>query len=125
MKALVISGILALAIFVICILGIGYVEQATHQMEAELQTCITLAQDRSMEEAIDYLPRVKAVWGKKRNVLMMYVDQQILDEVDDHLNQMGVLGEYHEEEFVPTAVSCISKLEELRQRELVTAYSWF
>ncbi len=125
MKAMAISGILALLILVICVLAIGYVEQATDQMKEELETCITLAQTRSIKEAIAYLPRVKEVWQQKRNVLMMYADQTILDEVDEHLEQMEVLGEHHEEEFVPAAVSCIGKLDELRQRETITAYSWF
>ena len=125
MKAMAIAGILALLIFVLCVLGIGYIQQATQQMETELTTCITLAQNHSVEDALAYLPKVKATWQQKRNVLMMYADQSILDEIDDHLNQMAVLGEHHEEEFVPTAVSCMGKLEELRNRETISPYSWF
>lgn len=125
MKSLITIGILTLLIIGICVAGIGYVNHAVRQMEAQLQDCIVAANQNTFDLVKSRLAATQNAWNQYRNVLMMYTDQEILDEIDDHLSHMAALAEHHKEEFVPTAVLCIGKIQEMQQRESPSVYSWF
>jgi hypothetical protein len=125
MKTLIICALLGGLVIGMCGAGITYVNQATTQIGISLQNCITYAQREDIQGAKTALQETKDQWQNKRKILMMYTDQEILDDVDDQLDYMEALADHHPEEFVPAAVQCIGKLRELKQREVISVYSWF
>ncbi|MBQ6818396.1 MAG: DUF4363 family protein [Clostridia bacterium] len=125
MKGLWIAAVLACVVTICCILGIIYVNHATDVMEEQLLICIHHAEEGKMDKAKATLASTKGQWEQERLILMMYTDQSVLDEIDDHLAHMAALADHHPDEFVPTATLCLGKLKELKQRENLSVYSWF
>ncbi len=123
MKNLLIASVLALMILFLCAGGIRYVAQATQEMDAHLARCIRdFATPAKAAAALD---EAQKAWDAHRKILMMYTDQELLDEIDDHLAHLQALAEHHREEFVPTVILCRGRLKELKQREAISVYSWF
>ena len=125
MKGLLIALVLAVTITALCAAGIGYVNHSTHRIETHLTRCINYANQDDFAKAKTALAATVEAWQQERLILMMYTDQSILDDIDDYLNQMEALADHHPDEFVPTAVLCLNKCKELRQRENISVYSWF
>lgn len=125
MKGLIIVGVLCIVITGLCVGGIAYVNHATQRLEDCLHTCIQYAKQNQMEQAKTVLANTQTAWQQERLILMMYTDQSILDDIDDHLAHMQALADHHPDEFVPTAALCLNKLKELQHRENLSVYSWF
>lgn len=125
MKSLIICGVLAIVVMGICVGGILYVDHATQEIEKQLHTCIYWANQQDFQQAKQALLAAQTTWKQRRLILMMYTDQEILDEIDDHLEHMSALADHHKDEFVPTAVLCLCKCQELHNRESISFDSWF
>ncbi len=125
MKGILIALLLAVIITVLCTGGIWYINHAAHRLETHLQRCMDYAEQGDFVKAKTALATTKNVWQQERLILMMYTDQSILDDIDDHLAHMEALADHHPDEFVPTGVLCLNKCKELQQRENISVYSWF
>ncbi len=86
---------------------------------------IELAKSEDMQTANGQLLLTADLWEKHRKILMMYVEQDLLDDLDNQFTLLKALMLYHKEEFLPQALLCISQLEEISQRELITPRSLF
>jgi hypothetical protein len=125
MKSLLVCVLLGVLVIGMCTAGICYVNHATDTMSDHLNQCINLAENEDIPSAKQALQQTKTQWQNTRKILMMYTDQEILDHIDDQLDYMAALADHHPEEFVPAAVQCLGKLREMRQREVISIYSWF
>ncbi len=125
MKSLIISLVLVLVIAGVCLAGVLYVDHTVHLVKQQLQTCIVLAERGNWQQAKLQLSIVEQTWSQKRKILMMYTHQDVLDEIDDHLICLTALADHHPDEFIPSVVLCMNKLNELHHRESLSLDSWF
>lgn len=117
--------VLAAVVIAVCTAGILYINREVDNLCKQLQTCMDYADKNDIKSVQQNLEKVEADWQKTRTILMMYIEQDILDDVDNQLQYLEALTKYHKEEFIPTAVLCVAQLREMQQREQITLYSWF
>lgn len=125
MKRWIAVLILLAIISSVCTGSIIYVNHSMSKLNESMEITIAFAKKQQTDEALNQLNETRGLWQKHRTVLMMYIEQDLLDELDNQFTLLNALLLYHTEEFLPQALLCISHLEEIQQRETVTLRSWF
>ncbi len=125
MKRLIIVLILLAIVSVVCTTSVLYVGYSMKELNESMEKTIAFAKQENLETANRQLLQTAELWEKHRTVLMMYIEQDLLDEMDNQLALLKALMLYHEEEFLPQAMLCISYIEEIQQRESISSRSWF
>ncbi len=125
MKNWILILVLTTIVLGLCSASAYYVNLSANDTSKQLQHTVALANQENFDQAKESLQTVQSTWKKHRSVLMMYTDQEILDEIDDYLASLGALAEHHPEDFIPTATLCLCKLKEMQKRENLSLYSWF
>lgn len=125
MKRMIAVAVLSAIVLSVCTGCILYVNHATGVLCQRLEESIEYAKQQDMDRAYQALLHTADAWNRHRRILMMYIEQDLLDEVDNQMEYLKALTLYHEEEFVPAAVLCMAQLREIRQRENVSLDSWF
>ena len=125
MKRLIIVLVLLAVVSTVCTTSVLYVGYSMKELNQSMEKTIELAKQEDMKNANRQLLRTAHLWEKHRTILMMYIEQDLLDEMDNQLALLKALVLYHEEEFLPQAMLCISFMEEIQQRESISSRSWF
>ncbi len=125
MKRSIIILVLLAFISFICTVGVMYINYSIAELNTAMESTIEYAKKNDLEKANEMLLQTEKLWHKHRKILMMYIEQDLLDDVDNQMALLKALMLYHEEEFLPQAILCISQLEEIQQRETISCYSWF
>ncbi len=125
MKRFIIVLVLLAIVSSVCTAGVLYVGYSMNDLNENMNKTIELAKGDNQEITKQQLLKTADLWEKHRTILMMYIEQDLLDEMDNQMALLKALLLYHEEEFLPQAMLCISYMEEIQQRESVTSRSWF
>ncbi len=125
MKRLIIVLVLLAIVSTVCTASVLYVGYSMKELNESMEKTIELAKNQDRETANQQLLQTADLWEKHRNVLMIYIEQDLLDEMDNQMALLKALLLYHEEEFLPQAILCISYMEEIQQRESISSRSWF
>ncbi len=125
MKRMILAAVLALVVVGIAVASIYYVNQSIDEICHTLSLSTQYAKQDDMEETRRILETANQQWQQRRTVLMMFIEQDLLDEVDNQLAYMDALTKFHKEEYIPATVLCISQLREIQNRENYTVNSWF
>ena len=123
-RSLVITILLVLVIGV-CIGNMTYVKKTIVQLNNNMEQTIAYAKQNDLETANNSLIKTNELWHQHRKIYAIFIEQDLLDEVDNQMALLKALLLYHEEEFLPQALLCLSHLEEIEQRESISYYSWF
>ena len=95
------------------------------ELNESMEKTIESAKNDDMQTANQHLLHTTDLWEKHRTILMMYIEQDLLDDLDNQFTLLEALLLYHKEEFLPQAMLCISHLEEIQKREQISLRSWF
>ncbi len=125
MKRFIIVLILLAIVSTVCTASVLYVGYSMKELNESMEKTIALAKNDDMQTANQQLLITADLWEKHRNILMIYIEQNLLDEMDNQIALLKALMLYHKEEFIPQAMLCISYMEEIQQRESISSRSWF
>lgn len=125
MKRFIIVLILLAIVSTVCTASVLYVGYSMKELNESMEKTIALAKNDDMQTANQQLLITADLWEKHRNILMIYIEQNLLDEMDNQITLLKALMLYHKEEFIPQAMLCISYMEEIQQRESISSRSWF
>ena len=125
MKRFIIVLILLAIVSTVCTASVLYVGYSMKELNESMEKTIALAKNDDMQTANQQLLITADLWEKHRNILMIYIEQNLLDEMDNQIALLKALMLYHKEEIIPQAMLCISYMEEIQQRESISSRSWF
>ncbi len=125
MKRFIIILVLFSFVVLISIGNMIYVKKSIEELNNSLKQTIEYAKHKDFETANQVLLETDSLWNKHRKIYAIFIEQDLLDEVDNQMALLKALMLYHKEEFLPQAMLCLSHLEEINQRESISYYSWF
>lgn len=125
MKRTIVVLLLLAFVGVVCAGNMIYVKHSLKDITSALNQTIEGVKANQTEQAKQGMITTDTLWQKHRKIYMMFIEQDLLDEVDTQMAQLKALLQYHQEEFLPSAMICLSHLEEIHQRESISYYSWF
>lgn len=116
MKRIAISFIAFLVILSIGIIGAVYFDITCKEVRSGIEQSIYLAENGAYASAAVAAQNAERFWEKRRHVLKLYINHELLYEVDSRLTGLAQLSsEEAKEEFLSTAEQAVQAIEYIKK----------